>query len=125
MSLLCNSLRLLQFKFNVSHVDIVLKNYLSMSFFIKKGKPGFKRKNTTAADEKRLTEKKKRSVDDEISSHSEDEYDDSKVYSDVDEDEETEQEKRLRLTKEYIKEIENQGKLLSDSLVGKRNTSTD
>jgi hypothetical protein len=46
--------------------------------------------------------------DDEISSHSEGENDDSKVYSES-EDEETVQEKRLRLTKEYIQEIENQG----------------
>ena len=42
-----------------------------MSFFIKKGKSGFKRKNTAiTADKKQLKEKKKRSDEDEISSHS-------------------------------------------------------
>ena len=83
---------------------------LVMSFFIRnKNKSGFKRKNGTAPAKSHSIEKKKRSVEDEISSHSEDENDDSKVYSDTEEEEETEQEKRLRLTKEYIQEIENQG----------------
>jgi len=82
-----------------------------MSFFIRnKNKSGFKRKNGTAPAKSHSIEKKKRSVEDEISSHSEDENDDSKVYSDTEEEEETEQEKRLRLTKEYIQEIENQEK---------------
>jgi hypothetical protein len=81
-----------------------------MSFFIRKNQRGAKRKNgaTTTDRPKTYKEKKRLAHDDEISSHSEGENDDSKVYSES-EDEETVQEKRLRLTKEYIQEIENQG----------------
>jgi hypothetical protein len=82
-----------------------------MSFFIRKNQRGAKRKNgATVTDSRPKTykEKKRLAHDDEISSHSEGENDDSKVYSES-EDEETVQEKRLRLTKEYIQEIENQG----------------
>ena len=81
-----------------------------MSFFIKKGHSGFKRNSFNSKPEKQQPkEKKKRSYEDEISSHSEDENDDSKVYSDVEEDEETVQEKRLRIAKEHIRHIETQG----------------
>lgn len=82
-----------------------------MSFFIRKNQRGGKRKNGTAVSNRPKTYKEKKTLadEDEISSHSENENDNSKVYSDAEEDEETVQEKRLRLTKEYIQEIENQG----------------
>lgn len=82
-----------------------------MSFFIRKNERGAKRKNgvTTTDRPKTYKEKKRLADDEEISSHSEDEYDNSNVYSES--EEETVQEKRLRLTKEYIQEIENQGKM--------------
>ena len=87
-----------------------------MSFFIRKqNQRGAKRKNGTTPDSRPKTykEKKRLARDDEISSHSEDEaVDDSKVYSGSEDEDETVQEKRLRLTKEYLKEIENQGKVL-------------
>lgn len=85
-----------------------------MSFFIRNtNQRGAKRKNGTTPDSgrpKSYKEKKRLAKDDEISSHSEDEaVDDSKVYSGSEDEDETVQEKRLRLTKEYLKEIENQG----------------
>lgn len=83
-----------------------------MSFFIRKNQRGAKRKNGITSIDKPKSyskEKKRLANDDEISSHSEGENDDSKIYSESEEDEETVQEKRLRLTKEYIQEIENQG----------------
>jgi hypothetical protein len=87
-----------------------------MSFFIRnKNQRGAKRKNETTTDNgrpKTYKEKKRLAKDDEISSHSEDEHeavDDSNVHSGSEDEHETVQEKRLRLTKEYLKEIENQG----------------
>jgi len=91
------------------NIHVVRQNNLIMSFFIKKGHSGFKRNSFNSKPEKQQPkEKKKRSYEDEISSHSEDENDDSKVYSDVEEDEETVQEKRLRIAKEHIRHIETQ-----------------
>lgn len=83
-----------------------------MSFFIRKNQRGAKRNNgaTVTGRPKTYKEKKRLAHDDEISSHSEGENDDSRVYTESEEDEETVQEKRLRLTKEYIQEIENQGR---------------
>lgn len=88
-----------------------------MSFFIRKNQRGAKRKNGLTNEEKPKSYKQKKRLadDDEISSHSEGENDDSKIYSES-EDEETVQEKRLRLTKEYIQEIENQGKLVCQGM---------
>lgn len=86
-----------------------------MSFFIRnKNQRGAKRKNGAVPSDRPKTykEKKRAAAEDEISSHSEAEEDDTKVYSESEEDEETVQEKRLRLTKEYLKEIENQGEQL-------------
>ena len=87
-----------------------------MSFFIRnQNQRGAKRKNGTTPDSgrpKTYKEKKRLAKDDEISSHSEGEdeaVDDSKEYSGSEDADETVQEKRLRLTKEYLKEIENQG----------------
>ena len=83
-----------------------------MSFFIRnKNQRGAKRKNGAITSERPKTykEKKRVAAEDEISSHSEAEEDDTKVYTESEDDEETVQEKRLRLTKEYLKEIENQG----------------
>ncbi|XP_057375125.1 U3 small nucleolar RNA-interacting protein 2-like isoform X1 [Daphnia carinata] len=84
-----------------------------MSFFIRKNQRGAKRSNgaTVTGRPKTYKEKKRLAHDDEISSHSEGENDDSRVYTESEEDEETVQEKRLRLTKEYIQEIENQERI--------------
>ncbi len=90
-----------------------------MSFFIRnKNQRGAKRKNGAISERpKSYKEKKRAAAEDEISSHSEAEENESHVDSESDEDEETAQEKRLRLTKEYLKEIENQGlKFLSLNL---------
>ena len=61
-----------------------------MSFFIRKNQRGAKRKNGIASIDKPKSykEKKRLANDDEISSHSEGENDDSKVYSESEEDEE-------------------------------------
>lgn len=82
-----------------------------MSFFIRnKNQRGAKRKNGAISERpKSYKEKKRAAAEDEISSHSEAEENESHVDSESEEDEETAQEKRLRLTKEYLKEIENQG----------------
>ena len=88
-----------------------------MSFFLrnKTNANGSKHKSVPVKRQAFDNKAKKRSLDEDISSHSESENEDSKVLSGTDDDEEeTVQEKRLRLTKEYLKEIENQGNFGSE-----------
>lgn len=95
-------------------LELLIRVIGTMSFFIRGNQRGGKRKNgvQTTTKPKNYKEKKRQAdVEDEISSNSEGEKDDSEYATESDEDEETIQEKRLRLTKEYLKEIENQGEL--------------
>jgi len=80
-----------------------------MSFFLRnKTQRGLKRKGPTANENRPKFSKKPVDDDEEISSHSESENDESKIVTEDEEEEdlETAQEKRLRLTKEYLKQIE-------------------
>ena len=89
-----------------------------MSFFLRGNQRGGKRKIGVQTTKPKSYKDKKRQADaeDEISSNSEGEKDDSEYASESDEDEETIQEKWLRLTKEYLKEIENQGGLTKQEI---------
>lgn len=83
-----------------------------MSFFLRGNQRGGKRKigaPATGRPQSYKEKKRQAAVEDEISSNSEGENDGSELGTESEEDEETIQDKRLRLTKEYLKEIENQG----------------
>ena len=83
-----------------------------MSFFLRnKTQRDLKRKGPTANENRPKFSKKPVDDDEEISSHSESENDESKIVTEDEEEEdlETAQEKRLRLTKEYLKQIEIEG----------------
>ena len=81
-----------------------------MSFFIRnKYQRGTKRPHVAENGGRKFVSKYKKSNDDEeISSHSEDDNEELSEKED-EEAEETAQEKRIRLTKEYLKQIEIQG----------------